>query len=72
MNQTPTFVIGDKLVPGALPYDTFKKLVDDELAKAPAATDTAKSKVLGDTAKGAAAPAARATDSGKSSRAGTR
>jgi len=72
VNQTPTFVIGGKMVPGAIPYDTFKKLVDDELAKAPAATDTTKSKILGDTAKGAAAPAARATDSGKSSKAGTR
>ncbi len=37
VNQTPTFVIGDKLVPGALPYDAFKKLVDDALAKAPSA-----------------------------------
>ena len=33
VNQTPTFVIGDKIVPGAIPYDTFKKLIDDELAK---------------------------------------
>ena len=57
VNQTPTFVIGGKLVPGALPYDTFKKLLDAELAKAPAATDTTK---------GAAAPAAtQSADSGK-------
>ena len=41
VNQTPTFVIGDKLVPGALPYDAFRKLVDDELAKLPARTDSA-------------------------------
>jgi hypothetical protein len=41
VNQTPTFVIGDKLVPGALPYDAFKKLVEDELAKAPVRTDSA-------------------------------
>jgi protein-disulfide isomerase len=40
VNQTPTFVIGDKLVPGALPYDAFKKLVDDELAKTPVRTDS--------------------------------
>jgi protein-disulfide isomerase len=38
--QTPTFVIGGKRIPGALPYDTFKKLVDEELAKTPAAADT--------------------------------
>ena len=50
VNQTPTFVIGDKLVPGALPYDSFKKLVDDELAKTPVRADTgAGFKPLGDT-----------------------
>jgi protein-disulfide isomerase len=58
VSQTPTFVIGDKMVPGAIPYDTFKKLVDEELAKAPAA--------VADTTKGAATPAATpAADSGK-------
>ena len=41
VQQTPTFIIGGKLIPGALPYDTFKKLVDEELAKVPAATDSA-------------------------------
>jgi protein-disulfide isomerase len=52
VNQTPTFVIGDKLVPGAIPYDTFRKLVDDELAKLPAAKPAAADsfKPLGDTA----------------------
>jgi protein-disulfide isomerase len=52
VNQTPTFVIGDKLVPGAIPYDTFRKLVDDELAKLPAAKPVAADsfKPLGDTA----------------------
>jgi predicted DsbA family dithiol-disulfide isomerase len=54
VNQTPTFIIGGKAVPGAIPYDTFKKLVDEELAKAPAADTTRKS----DTSKTAAAPAA--------------
>jgi predicted DsbA family dithiol-disulfide isomerase len=50
VNQTPTFVIGDKLVPGAIPYDTFRKLVDDELAKTPVRADTgAGFKPLGDT-----------------------
>jgi protein-disulfide isomerase len=58
VTQTPTFVIGDKLVPGAIPYDTFKKLIDAELAKAPA--------TVADTTKGAATPAATpAADSGK-------
>jgi protein-disulfide isomerase len=52
VNQTPTFVIGDKIVPGAIPYDTFRKLVDDELAKLPAAKPAAADsfKPLGDTA----------------------
>ena len=33
VGQTPTFIIGGQLIPGAIPYDTFKKLVDAELAK---------------------------------------
>ena len=33
VSQTPTFLIGDKLVPGAIPFDMFKKLVDAEIAK---------------------------------------
>lgn len=57
--QTPTFIIGGRKIPGALPYDTFKQYVDEELAKTPAAADTgAKGSFtpLGDTAK---SPAAR-------------
>jgi protein-disulfide isomerase len=61
ITQTPTFVIGGKRIPGALPYDTFKKLVDEELAKVPAARDSS--------AKGTAAPAA---DSGTAPKAGAR
>ena len=62
VNQTPTFIIGDKKVPGAIPYDAFKKLIDDELAKA-SANDTTKK---ADSSKGAAAPATKpAADSGK-------
>ena len=56
--QTPTFIIGGKKIPGALPYDTFKKLVDEELAKTSAAADTgAKGSFtpLGDTARTPAA-----------------
>ncbi len=50
VQQTPTFVIGTQMVPGALPFDSFKKMVDAEIAKAPGAasaapvTDTAKAK----------------------------
>ena len=47
VNQTPTFIIGSQMVPGALPYDSFKKLVDDAMAKlpaAPAAADTTAKK----------------------------
>lgn len=65
VNQTPTFLIGGKLYPGALAYDHFKKLLDDELAKAPAAADT--------TAKGSAVPATTpAADSAKSNKTGAR
>jgi protein-disulfide isomerase len=42
VNQTPTFIIGDKMYPGALPFDAFKKIVDSAVKAAPAATtDTA-------------------------------
>jgi protein-disulfide isomerase len=41
--QTPTFIIGDKMIPGDVAYDQFKKFVDEELAKkAPAAAKDAK------------------------------
>ncbi len=33
VDGTPTFIIGDKLYSGDLPYDKFKALVDDELAR---------------------------------------
>ena len=47
INATPTFIFGDKQFPGFLSYDDFKKLVDEALAKAPAAAPA----VGGDTAK---------------------
>ena len=50
VNQTPTFLIGDKLYPGALSFDNFKQLIDAEIAKHPAA---------------ATAPAASKADSAK-------
>lgn len=37
IEQTPTFIIGDKMVPGDVPYDQFKKFVDDEIARQAAA-----------------------------------
>jgi len=40
VTQTPTFVIGDQMIPGALPYDSFKQLVDEAIAKLPARTDS--------------------------------
>jgi protein-disulfide isomerase len=57
VNQTPSFLIGGSIVAGAIPYDTFKKLVDDAIAKAPAVADTS--------AKSAKAPAAEADSAAK-------
>jgi protein-disulfide isomerase len=33
VGQTPTFIIGNKMYPGSMPYDQFKKLVDEEIAR---------------------------------------
>jgi protein-disulfide isomerase len=38
--STPTFVFGDKMVPGALPYDKFKEYVDSMPKSAPARKDS--------------------------------
>jgi len=46
VRSTPTFVIGSKLIPGALNYDQFKAYVDSALALAPAPA----AGLLGDTA----------------------
>jgi protein-disulfide isomerase len=55
-SQTPTFVIGNKMVGGAISYDNFKALVDSALVLAKA--DTAKKPAAGgDTAKKVAVPA---------------
>ena len=35
VNETPSFIIGGKLYPGAMAYDQIKKIVDEELAKLP-------------------------------------
>ena len=49
IQSTPTFIIGDKMVPGAMSYDVFKAYVDSAAAKgapaapaAPAATGAKK------------------------------
>ena len=42
VQQTPTFIIGGRKIPGAIAYDAFKKYVDEELAKVPAADTAAK------------------------------
>ena len=49
VGSTPTFIIGEKMYPGALPYDALKAIVDSAVAAsgtaAPApATDTAATK----------------------------
>ena len=36
VNSTPSFLIGGKLYPGALPFDQLNKLVEAEVAKGPA------------------------------------
>ena len=50
VNQTPTFIIGKRQMPGALTYDRFKLYVDSALADAgvkPAAADSARKKSTG-------------------------
>jgi protein-disulfide isomerase len=51
VQSTPTFIIGDKLIPGALGYDQLKAYVDSAAAKAPVMTpvpsgDTATSRTI--------------------------
>ncbi len=43
INQTPTFVIGNRIVPGAISYDRFRALVDTALAEAGAAAPASDS-----------------------------
>jgi len=53
-SQTPTFVIGNQMVGGAISYDRFKAMVDSALVVAKNAPPAAGS---GDTAKSTAVPA---------------
>ena len=61
INQTPSFVIGGQVYPGALGFDQFNKIVEAELAKARAAGVPADSAAAGappDAKKPAALPPA--------------
>ena len=53
VQSTPTFVIGTRMIPGAMSYDTFKAYVDSAAKEAPATakvdTATAKSSAKGAT-----------------------
>jgi len=55
VEQTPTFVVGDKQYPGALNFDQFAKVLDEALAKAPPVAPAAS----GDTAKKVQLPATK-------------
>ena len=59
VTQTPTFIIGGLRIPGALPYDSFKKYVDDAMAKLPARADSAPVAGKGDTALTKSVPAVK-------------
>ena len=54
-SQTPTFVIGNKMIGGAISFDRFKMLVDSALVLAKA--DTSKPAAPGDTARSTTVPA---------------
>ncbi len=53
VGSTPTFIIGDRMYPGALPYDVLKAAVDSAVAAAAVAAPAAAAPV----APGPAAPA---------------
>ena len=44
VGQTPTFIIGAKMIPGAVPFDEFKKYVEEAAAAAPKAPAKAPAK----------------------------
>ena len=52
VSATPTFVIGNRVIPGTLSYDKFKALVDSAAAMAPARSDApASTSIKTDTAR---------------------
>lgn len=55
VSQTPTFVIGNKMIGGAISFDQFNALVDSALVLAKA--DTSKPSAGGDTSRSVAVPA---------------
>ena len=42
VGQTPTFIIGSKMLPGSLSFDSFKAYVDTALAAVKPSADTTK------------------------------
>lgn len=44
VGQTPTFIIGSKMIPGGVPYDEFKRYVDEAAAEAAKAAPKAAPK----------------------------
>jgi protein-disulfide isomerase len=54
-SQTPTFIIGNKLIGGAISFDRFKALVDSALVLAKA--DSARPAAGGDTTRSVSVPA---------------
>jgi protein-disulfide isomerase len=54
VQSTPTFIVGDKMIPGALGYDQLKAYVDSAMAKRPPGATP----MLGDTAVRRAVPPA--------------
>jgi len=52
--QTPTFIIGNRMVPGAISFDRFKALVDSALVLAK--SDTTKPAASGDTSRSVSVP----------------
>jgi protein-disulfide isomerase len=53
IGSTPTFIVGDRQVSAAMPYDDFAKILDSAIARAPKASAAPG----GDTAKGVSIPA---------------
>ena len=51
VTQTPTFIIGSQMIPGALPFDAFTKLGEDAIKAAPPAAAAAPTAAPADTTK---------------------
>jgi protein-disulfide isomerase len=64
IDETPSFIIGGQRIPGAMPFDSFNKLIEAELAKNPATA--AQTDSTGAGAPAAAKQRAPSTPGGKS------